>query len=300
LIYTGKGALPPGAFDETPSLIGQWGYLCHKEKIYLVCGIIVVVVQQPAAFFIGIGLGISLQIVLFQQAASYICSYFTVTTKFSTMKRFFLIAILFVPLLLAAQTEEQKVEEAFNGYTQAIIDSDGKKAYELVDSNTKTYYGKVLDLALHGDKEALSSVGLLTKMNVLIFRHRVDHELMKGFDTRGMLVYAVDHGITGKDAISIIKFISASVDGHHATTKLSARGVEAPFGYDFNKEDGQWRIDITSVFEPTEELYGQLVVQTGQSEDEFIFALLGQVYGEMPDESIWDPIGYRITTVSKQ
>jgi len=58
--------------------------------------------------------------------------------------------------------------------------------------------------------------------------------------------------------------------------------------YEFNLEDGQWKIDITPSMAKAElEMKDML---EGQDENEFIFGMLELMSGKTPTHSIWKKI----------
>ena len=58
--------------------------------------------------------------------------------------------------------------------------------------------------------------------------------------------------------------------------------------YEFNLEDGQWKIDITAPMAKAELEMKEMLM--GQNENEFIFGMLELMSGKTPTHSIWKKI----------
>ena len=58
----------------------------------------------------------------------------------------------------------------------------------------------------------------------------------------------------------------------------------------FNKEDGAWKVDLTSIFPITDGALKKVVANSGLSEDEFIFKALEMVSGDAVADDIKEPL----------
>lgn len=99
------------------------------------------------------------------------------------------------------QNQENLVKEAFNNYKSSILNDKGEDVVNYVDTNTIKYYEKILELAKNADHKEIASLSLLDKLMVILIRHRISKEDIFSFDGRGLLIYAIENGMVGKDSV---------------------------------------------------------------------------------------------------
>ena len=63
-----------------------------------------------------------------------------------------------------------------------------------------------------------------------------------------------------------------------------------PIYFHFYKEQEKWRIDLSSTFSTANEGIKQMIDQSGQDENEYLFNLLEMTSGEKPKSDIWQTI----------
>lgn len=205
------------------------------------------------------------------------------------MKALFLIPTLF--LLIGSQNKEgAAVKEAFENYKKEILAGKGKEAAGYLDKTTVVYYEQILDLALHATGDELDEKSMIDRLNVYTARHRVAVELLKKMSGRDFLVYAIDNGMIGKNSVKTVAIGEVSVDGTTARGQAVANGTPTPMYFSFNKEDGAWKIDITSIFPTTVMALEKVVTESGMSEDEFIFRAIEMVSGSPVSDDIKEPL----------
>lgn len=53
---------------------------------------------------------------------------------------------------------------------------------------------------------------------------------------------------------------------------------------------GQWKLDLTSLFPASNLLFKQMVEESGQNENEYLFSLLEMLTGKKPGSEIWQKV----------
>ncbi len=99
------------------------------------------------------------------------------------------------------------------------------------------------------DSLAIDRMNILDKLTVLTARHYISDEKLLVMDGSSFLKYAIDQGMVGKNSVMNIEVDEVEVNGSFAKARLYSNGVKSPAFFEFNKEKGKWKIDITSVFE---------------------------------------------------
>ena len=188
------------------------------------------------------------------------------------------------------KNEEKLVREAFDNYKSAILNDKGNEAVEYVDSRTIRYYSDILELVKNADSTQVSSLSLLDKLMVFSIRHSTSKEEILSFDGKKLLVYAINSGMVGKNSVSNNLVGDVTIDNKFAKGQLIANGQKAPFYFHFYKEDGQWKIDLTSIFSVSTMAFKKMVDDSGQNENEYLFSLLEMLTGKKPRQEIWEKV----------
>jgi hypothetical protein len=202
-----------------------------------------------------------------------------------------LVLLLFLTTSCNGRKKEEKlVREAFDNYKSAILNDKGEEAVKFVDSRTIKYYSDILELVKNADSTQVTSLSLLDKLTVFSIRHRTPKEDILSFDGKGLLVYAIKSGMVGKNSVANNSIGEITIDNNFAKGQFIANGQKAPFYFHFYKEEGQWKIDLTSIFSVSTMAFKKMVDDSGQNENEYLFSLLEMLTGKKPGQEIWDKV----------
>ena len=203
-----------------------------------------------------------------------------------------LLPLAFGVLLLgafAAPPDEAAVRAAFEAYKKALLAADGEAAVAAVDRNTLGYYGRIHDLALRADSATVRALPSLDLLMVLLVRHRVPADSLRRMDGPALLAHGVDEGWIGRDGVEGQTLGGIRVDADTAYADVLIHGQPVPFAWTFHREDGQWRLDLTSTMGGISEALDGAIAETGMDREAFFFDMLGMLTGTPPDETIWIP-----------
>lgn len=208
------------------------------------------------------------------------------------MKKYICLSLsLFLVISYAkAQSEPERVQTCFQDYKSAILASDGSDAVKYVNENTLKYYGDILDYSLNADSVSLLQLGLLDKMMILIIRYKVPVSELVKMNNKKLFIYAVDKGMIGRNSVSETEIGEVEVEGSEAVGSILIGGVEAPFEFSFQKEHGQWKIDLTSIMWASEEGIQSYLETFEMSDIEFIYLALGIEEGTVVATELWKPM----------
>lgn len=205
-------------------------------------------------------------------------------------------AVVVLIIVLAAACSSGETEEAaavrasFDGYKQAILDQDGATSRTFVDSNTIAYYQTMRDLAVRGDRETVRTLSTVDKMMVLMLRHLLSVELAGRMDGESLFVYAVEQGWIGRESVINNDIGDITVSGTHATGVHVSDGRATPVKFVFQLENGEWRIDLTSIMPAADQGFKQIIRESGLDEHAFIFTILESISGKKVANTVWDPM----------
>ena len=221
--------------------------------------------------------------------ADYFCSKYE---KMITTVR--LLGVLF--LLVSGQfacgqeNDVQLVKKSFDQYKSAILNDKGEEASEYVDSRTIRYYSNILDLVKTADSSKVETLSILDKVMVLMIRHVASKEEILEFDGKSLFVYAIDNGMVGKDGVSGGSIGEVTVNKDFAKGEFVVNGEKSPVFLHFYKEDGQWKVDLTSLFAASAEAFKAMIDESGQEENETLFYIMELLTGRKPAPEIWQPV----------
>lgn len=189
------------------------------------------------------------------------------------------------------EREKQRIKDCFYKYKSSILNSDGNEAVQYLDQKTKDYYAQLLEWALTAKRTEVERLSVLDKMQVLIMRYRVPAEQLRNMTAEELLVYSIDKGMVGKNSVEKLETGMITVDGNFGKATILSDGKDTRMSYHFNKENGQWKMDLTSTFPVLRIAMDAAIKQSGQSEKEFIFMAIGSTSPKQPTDDIWNPIG---------
>lgn len=193
-------------------------------------------------------------------------------------------------LAQAQKSEEKLVHKAFDGYKSAILNDRGRDAVEYVDSRTINYYSGILEKVRHADSTEVEAMSILDKLMVFTIRHRTPREDILRYDGREVLIYAIESGMVGKSSVATNTIGKVTINENFATGQFIANGEPTPFDFHFYKEEGQWKVDLTSLFAISTAVFQDMADNSGQEENEFLFGLLEMLTGIAPGPGIWKTI----------
>ena len=184
--------------------------------------------------------------------------------------------------------ESDDVKSSFGRYQAAVVAEDGKAAVEVVTKSSIAEYQRYVDLARTADRKTLEAEAMTTRLQVIMYRHRVPAEELLKLDGKSAIVYAVDHNLIGKTVKDLTPG-DIRITGDKAEVALTTNGQ--PQGlFKLAKEDGTWRFDIVAVIKDSEKAFQDMAKQKGMAENDFIMAVVGAVAGKKVPETIWEPV----------
>jgi len=202
----------------------------------------------------------------------------------------FLILLLVPMLTIAQQTEEQNVKKTFEDYKSAILNDKGEQAVEQVDTKTIAYYGDILEKVKTADSLQIDKFSLMDKLMILVIRHRISKEEIMTTNGKQLLVTAIKMGMVGKSSVINNEVGAVKVNGNFASGELLVRGQKTPLAFEFHKENGAWKLDLTAIFPAGEAAFRQMVKQSGEPENEYLLSLIELTTGKEPGQEVWVPV----------
>lgn len=209
-------------------------------------------------------------------------------TKIRLIGIVFLLCI--VQFAYGQKSVEKQVKKAFDNYKKEILNDRGEEAAKYVDSRTIKYYGDMLDLVKTADSAKVETLSTLDKLMVLSIRHRTPKEDILSFDGKSLLVYAINNGMVGKNSVVNNTIGNVTIEDNFAKGQFLFNKQITPFYFHFYNEQGQWKIDLTSLFPVSAMAFDKMIEESGENQNDFLLSLLEMLTGRKPDAEIWKPI----------
>lgn len=180
--------------------------------------------------------------------------------------------------------------DAFNSYKKAILAQDGESAAGWVTKSTIRQYDDYLKWAKTLSRDELKELSFINRFQVIIMKHRIPTEMLLAMDGRDAFVYAVDHDWIGKSGVVPMSAENFQISDNRAISDALHAGQMLPYKFQYIKEDGRWRYDLTIIMTISNEPLKQAAVKSGLTEDEFMMKLTEAISGKTVPDTIWDPI----------
>jgi len=193
-------------------------------------------------------------------------------------------------LTFGQKGEEDLVKKSFNNYKSAILNDEGEEAVKYVDSRTIKYYSEIIELVKSADSSKVETLSILDKLMVFSVRHRTAKNDILRFDGKSLLVYAIKSGMVGKNSVANNSVGDVFIDHDFAKGQFIASGQKAPFYFHFYKEEGLWKIDLTSIFPVSTMAFKKMADESGDNQNDYLFSILEMITGKKPSAEIWQPI----------
>jgi len=189
------------------------------------------------------------------------------------------------------EQDKKQIHDCFYSYKRAILEDKGDKAFQCLDKRTRDYYAKILQLVKTANRDEVEQLSFLDKMQVLIMRNNIPKSELLSMTGDELLIYSINHGMVGKNGASNLEAGTITVEGEFGKMEIIVKQRNPGLVYHFYKEDGQWKLDLTSSFPMIQVGMKLLVKLSEQSENDFIMDVIREMPSKNPSNDIWEPIG---------
>ncbi len=197
---------------------------------------------------------------------------------------------LFLYTTITLNAQQSDVRAAFDKYKSAMLEDKGDEAVTYVDSRTIGYYEELAKKIRNADSVAIESLTLIDKMTVLIVRLKATKEEMLSFHGKSLLQYAINNGMVGKNNIVTSSIGAVTIEKNFAKGEILSNKQKTSVYFHFYKEEGNWKINITTLFPIAESAFKKMIEDSGKSGNEFMLPLIELVTRKKAGAEIWKPL----------
>ena len=146
-----------------------------------------------------------------------------------------------------------EVRQVFHKFREAFFARDAETAAGYLSQQTFDYYERVIPLACNEDDAGLSRLPPLELFSCLVLRHRYPGEQLRTLDSHQLVLDSFDGMVFPAGAphfldIGSIRIITPGEEAA-ASVLLPPGEWHEDVRVTFHREDGEWRMDLTSVFD---------------------------------------------------
>lgn len=184
--------------------------------------------------------------------------------------------------------EKEQVKASFQQYKKAVLNQDGPAAAQQLSSNSIIYYDEVLSKVLHGTEQEVKALSSGDMMQVVALRYFFPKEELMGYDGRQLYEAMIANKFTEDRQLARTDLGKIAVKGNKAKGQMVINGQPSPIFFDFKKEQGAWKLDLTTTVIMTT----KFVEQQAQAAQLTVPEYLEQTMqlSEEEKKSIWQPL----------
>ena len=193
----------------------------------------------------------------------------------------------------ATAPEAQRIQLVFEKYTAAIKTGQGNEALKYISQITIDYYDSLIYHALYSGEKELSKINIVTRTAILRMRHTQPLSYWDTMTAKKMLSQMWSKPEQPSENHKIV-LADCKIEKNKATCTLQLNGQSTDMQSIFNKENNEWKIDITSINAKGIQIFNNDIAHRGISETEYILMVIEKLDGiSVPIEDLYKPLKKR-------
>jgi hypothetical protein len=182
-----------------------------------------------------------------------------------------------------------------------MLENDYQKAYSYIDSNTSSYYERMLDFARYGKKRKVEEQLAIDKFLIFYIRHKFDDRTIMEMGAKELFSQCGDLSFVNFETDGDITVGAIWVYGQIAHAQVVINGYTEQNMFTFKKQNDQWYIDLTSFRSSMNHTIQMLFIQKGQSQEECLIAMIETLTRKKVDtKRMWEPITKKPKKMTRQ
>jgi len=192
------------------------------------------------------------------------------------MIKYYLTFLAFLAIVAQskAQSDQAAVTSAFETYKTSVQNSKGDITAKVADSHTMAYFTKMIGIIKNADSVSVDSLPILDKYMVLLVRTKATKLEIMGMDGKALMVYAVNKGIITPGSVANNALGAITITNNAAKAELLMNKKKTKYFLEFNKEHGQWKMDVSSLFRAAGMLIKEVQEDNGFTDNEFVESMM--------------------------
>ena len=187
------------------------------------------------------------------------------------------ISIVFLSIILFGCTNDKEdIITTFNAFNKANIELNGEQIFELTDTESHLYYEGLLSKILKLDSVGVTKLNLSEKINVLSTRAIIKDSELKRLSPKELMIKIYTE-ISSMDTVKInainkTGITNIKIENKKAISDLTINDttLSPTVNLKFSKEDGQWKFNVISMLDFTENQLISICEYHGFSHTDFL------------------------------
>lgn len=205
---------------------------------------------------------------------------------------FILLSGLMLAITAWGQSKEEKeIRKVYQAYDYAVKAKMAGDALAHVTESTLGYYDFALMKAQNSSREVLSQSGIMEKIEVLKIRQGYTPEQMGTVTGKEIFEQRVREGLSAREHLPFENLGSIKVDGELATAEILDKGKPSGYFLQFQREDGDWKVDLVSLFSVSASMLDMMLSAQSMTHDQYLQRLIPMTTGKQLTEADWQPAG---------
>ncbi len=191
------------------------------------------------------------------------------------------------------KTEVTEIQESYQKYKTAILESNGENAFESIDQTSTDHYEKLLDWALNGSKSTVESLDPVDMFMVLSIRQRINKKDLKKMKGKDLLIYTIENEWTNKGTVSKTELGEIQKRGENiARAPMSVNKANTNTFVEFTRadKDAEWKMNLISLSKNVNEQLIRMAGDRDKTESELVIEMIKQITKTEITEDIWSPV----------
>ena len=185
------------------------------------------------------------------------------------------------------------INSVFKNYTDAIQKGQGKKAIKYISRKTLDYYDTLIFHALYSDEKKLNKINILTRTAILRMRHTQPVTYWDTMTARKLMEQMWSNSPPDQTNTQV-SLANCKIDHFTAICALELNDELTEMKFLFNKENDEWKIDITSINEIGVEEMQKDIKRRNISETDYIILTLENLENiKVSKEKLYVPLKKR-------
>jgi hypothetical protein len=190
----------------------------------------------------------------------------------------------------AAGTETAAINLVFDKYTNALKTGKGNEALNYISQKTLDYYDTLIYHTLYSGEKELNKINILTRTAILRMRHTQPLAFWDTMSAKKLMV-GMWNKAQQQTTSPQIALVNCETGNLQATCTIQIDGELTDMQFILNKENAEWKVDLTSILSKGIEEMKSAIEQRGLTETEYILLSIEKLENvSVSKENLYKPL----------
>lgn len=190
--------------------------------------------------------------------------------------------------------DQAAITALFQDYKEALSQKDGKRAAELISTDTAQIYEYYRQGALAGSKAEILKLPLVHQAGILILRGSIPPEDLINMSGKDVYASSIDNGLVANKWSAAMELMNIEFQDPH--TAILSIGVKDQGGTRMpaTKEANLWKLSLREVLLQSNAVIEKILTEKNIPQEQYLQSVIESQLGEGSYTKIWNPPATRI------